>query len=137
MDYLVYIAHDAENLQFYLWLLDYTKRFEDLPASEKALSPEWKTNNARPAFGRGVTATTIEKNLPAVRVTEGSFYEDEDDTIQLTRETPSQRHSDDSSPQPSLKPTESYVPVSNSQTTQSLQSCRLLSSFPFLHVPSS
>lgn len=42
MDYLKYVSHDAENLQFYLWLKDYTKRFNELKASEKMLSPEWK-----------------------------------------------------------------------------------------------
>jgi hypothetical protein len=42
MDYLKYVSHDAENLQFYLWLQDYTKRFNELKASEKSLSPEWK-----------------------------------------------------------------------------------------------
>lgn len=41
MDYLVYVSRDAENLQFLLWLRDYTKRFSDLPQSEAALSPEW------------------------------------------------------------------------------------------------
>lgn len=41
MDFLKYIEHSAENLQFYMWFKDYIKRFEDLPASEKALSPEW------------------------------------------------------------------------------------------------
>jgi hypothetical protein len=42
MDYLVYVEHDAENLQFYLWLQDYTKRFEeDLKPEEQKLSPEW------------------------------------------------------------------------------------------------
>ncbi|KAF2149532.1 hypothetical protein K461DRAFT_281915 [Myriangium duriaei CBS 260.36] len=39
----MYIEHDAENLQFYLWCRDYTERFEKLPASEKALSPEWSS----------------------------------------------------------------------------------------------
>ena len=39
MDYLVYIAHDAENLQFYLWYRDYVKRFNRLRENEKALSP--------------------------------------------------------------------------------------------------
>jgi hypothetical protein len=43
MDYLVYVVHDAENLQFYLWLKDYTKRFGELKTEEQALSPEWKT----------------------------------------------------------------------------------------------
>ena len=41
MDYLVYVAHDAETLQFYLWLQDYTKRFQSLKSDEKALSPVW------------------------------------------------------------------------------------------------
>ncbi|EON66761.1 hypothetical protein W97_06009 [Coniosporium apollinis CBS 100218] len=41
MDYLLYVSFDAENLQFYLWLHDYTKRFNALKKEEKALSPEW------------------------------------------------------------------------------------------------
>ncbi|KAK7705749.1 hypothetical protein SLS57_009949 [Botryosphaeria dothidea] len=42
MDYLVYVTHDAENLQFYLWLQDYTERFNALKPDRKTLSPEWK-----------------------------------------------------------------------------------------------
>ncbi|KAL1623004.1 hypothetical protein SLS56_008481 [Neofusicoccum ribis] len=42
MDYLVYVTHDAENLQFYLWLQDYTQRFNALKPERKALAPEWK-----------------------------------------------------------------------------------------------
>lgn len=42
MDYLVYVTHDAENLQFYLWLQDYTERFDALKPDRKTLSPEWK-----------------------------------------------------------------------------------------------
>ena len=41
MDYLVYVSHDAENLQFWLWLQDYTKRFYAAPRSEQVLSPPW------------------------------------------------------------------------------------------------
>ena len=41
MDYLVYVSRDAENLQFLLWLRDYTKRFSELADAETALSPEW------------------------------------------------------------------------------------------------
>ncbi|TVY83806.1 hypothetical protein LSUE1_G001217 [Lachnellula suecica] len=41
MDYLVYIEHDAENLQFFLWYKDYCRRFDALPEKEKALSPAW------------------------------------------------------------------------------------------------
>ncbi|KAF1999091.1 hypothetical protein P154DRAFT_577244 [Amniculicola lignicola CBS 123094] len=41
MNYLKYIELAAENLQFFLWHRDYTKRFNSLPESERVLSPEW------------------------------------------------------------------------------------------------
>ncbi|KAF2994911.1 hypothetical protein E8E13_000136 [Curvularia kusanoi] len=41
MNFLKYIELSAENLQFFLWYRDYSKRFNELPASEKVLSPEW------------------------------------------------------------------------------------------------
>lgn len=41
MNYLKYIEHDAENLQFFLWYRDYCQRFDQLPATDKDLSPEW------------------------------------------------------------------------------------------------
>jgi hypothetical protein len=46
MDYLVYIEHNAENLQFYLWYKDYVRRFNALPENEKKLSPEWTPEKA-------------------------------------------------------------------------------------------
>jgi hypothetical protein len=44
MNYLKYVELDAENLQFFLWFRDYSRRFNELPDSEKALSPEWSAN---------------------------------------------------------------------------------------------
>ena len=41
MDYLVYVSHDAENLQFWLWIQDYTKRFYASSKSDQALSQPW------------------------------------------------------------------------------------------------
>ncbi|KAF3050520.1 hypothetical protein E8E11_008782 [Didymella keratinophila] len=41
MNFLKYIELSAENLQFFLWYRDYSKRFNELPESEKVLSPEW------------------------------------------------------------------------------------------------
>lgn len=41
MDYLVFVEYNAENLQFYLWYKDYSKRFDLLPGNEKVLSKEW------------------------------------------------------------------------------------------------
>ena len=45
MNYLIYVERSAENLQFYLWFKDYSKRFAALPPSEWALSPEWHEKN--------------------------------------------------------------------------------------------
>lgn len=46
MNYLIYIEHSAENLQFYLWYRDYLKRFNELPSNERALAPEWSKEQA-------------------------------------------------------------------------------------------
>ena len=43
MGYLLYVSHEAENLQFYLWLQDYTKSFDKLPQHEQVLSPPWNS----------------------------------------------------------------------------------------------
>jgi hypothetical protein len=41
MDFLKYIEHSAENLQFYLWFKDYEQRFNSAPDADRKLSPEW------------------------------------------------------------------------------------------------
>ena len=41
MNYLIYIERSAENLQFFLWYRDYTKRFAEASTSDIALAPEW------------------------------------------------------------------------------------------------
>lgn len=46
MNYLIYIEHAAENLQFYLWYRDYVKRFDNMPPSEHALAPVWTVEQA-------------------------------------------------------------------------------------------
>lgn len=46
MNYLIYIEHAAENLQFLLWYRDYTKRFSERPDSERALAPVWTAEQA-------------------------------------------------------------------------------------------
>ncbi|MCJ1308718.1 hypothetical protein MMC25_002372 [Agyrium rufum] len=65
LDYLIYIAHDAENLQFYLWFKDYSKRFEKLSKAEQALSPEWTAEES------AHTATIV----PNPRVSKRTIYE--------------------------------------------------------------
>lgn len=44
VNYLTYISHDVENLQFYLWMVDYYYRFRNAPKAEKALSSRWRPN---------------------------------------------------------------------------------------------
>jgi hypothetical protein len=51
MDYLVYIAFDAENLQFFLWYRDYVKRFNELKRNEQASSPAINTSFSKSAKG--------------------------------------------------------------------------------------
>lgn len=41
MNYLLYIEHAAENLQFFLWYRDYSKRFNEAKTSDIGLAPEW------------------------------------------------------------------------------------------------
>ncbi|KAM7209691.1 hypothetical protein V8F20_000094 [Naviculisporaceae sp. PSN 640] len=41
LNYLKYIEHSAENLQFFLWYRDYVKRFEEANTSDLALALEW------------------------------------------------------------------------------------------------
>lgn len=41
MDYLMYVEHSAENLQFYLWHQDYVRRFNKANTSDLAMAPEW------------------------------------------------------------------------------------------------
>lgn len=55
IDYLVYIEHNAENLQFFLWYRDYVRRFEALPENEKVLSPEWMPESSEvPDLSKGI-----------------------------------------------------------------------------------
>ena len=48
MNYLIYIEHAAENLQFFLWYRDYVSRFSALSNNEKALAPEWSQKEVEP-----------------------------------------------------------------------------------------
>lgn len=41
MNYLIYVEHAAENLQFFLWYRDYEKRFKTANSADLALAPEW------------------------------------------------------------------------------------------------
>ena len=51
MGYLLYVSHEAENLQFFLWLHDYKRRFNAASNAEQALSPPWDEDTLLQATG--------------------------------------------------------------------------------------
>lgn len=69
MDYLVYIEHNAENLQFLIWYKNYSKRFEELTPAEKALCPVY----IPPATE--LTGKDVDKTVTATRHTIASMME--------------------------------------------------------------
>jgi hypothetical protein len=48
MDYLIYVEHNAENLQFFLWYKDYCQRWEHYPERVRKLSPPWQFQKGAP-----------------------------------------------------------------------------------------
>ncbi|KAI6777853.1 uncharacterized protein J7T54_002751 [Emericellopsis cladophorae] len=72
MNYLVYIEHSAENLQFFLWYKDYCRRFEAIPASEKALAPEWTLAMHEDTVAK-IRKGTADKRRPEVDVAQQIF----------------------------------------------------------------
>jgi hypothetical protein len=55
VDYLQYVEHSAESLQFFLWYCDYVRRWSRLPPKEKALAPLWEPDQAVEPESRFIT----------------------------------------------------------------------------------
>lgn len=71
MNYLLYVEHAAEHLQFFMWFRGYVQRFDALVASEKALSPEWTLQNQKAALEEWKkTQANIQKQQPSTAATE-------------------------------------------------------------------
>ncbi|KAF2839878.1 hypothetical protein M501DRAFT_932495 [Patellaria atrata CBS 101060] len=66
MNYLKYIELSAENLQFYLWHRDYTKRFAALPENEQVLSKEWTIEQAEAEAHAAQSNASKKKLSPTV-----------------------------------------------------------------------
>ena len=79
MNFLKYIELSAENLQFFLWYRDYSKRFDELPASEKALSPEWtgSINSSGEASKLTVQKAQPEAHPDALAILDGTDFDSE------------------------------------------------------------
>lgn len=50
MNYLIYIEHSAENLQFFLWYRSYVSRFESADTVDLVLAPEWTQDMQNETF---------------------------------------------------------------------------------------
>lgn len=52
MNYLIYIEHSAENLQFLLWYRSYLERFPKANTADLDLAPEWTQEMQDDAFAQ-------------------------------------------------------------------------------------
>ncbi len=78
MNYLTYIEHSAENLQFYLWYRDYAKRFAEAKTSDIGLAPVWTQSQHDAALQSAQIAATTQKRIikpEAVEIFGGSDFE--------------------------------------------------------------
>jgi hypothetical protein len=77
MNYLKYIEHAAENLQFFLWFHDYSARFNNLAEGERALSPEWTREQAEAEAASAAQQTrTKHANAEANVILQGTSFDD-------------------------------------------------------------
>jgi hypothetical protein len=70
MNYLTYIEHSAENLQFYLWYRDYAKRFAEAKTSDIGLAPVWTLSRHDAALQSAQIAATTQKRVIKPEVAE-------------------------------------------------------------------
>lgn len=75
MNYLKYIEHSAENLQFFLWYRSYVERFSLLPESEKVLSPEWTLSQAEAEAAAATAKGRKQLNPDVAQVFKGTDFE--------------------------------------------------------------
>lgn len=77
MNYLIYVEHAAENLQFYLWFKDYEKRFQAASTRATALAPEWTRAMDEDAVAkiRKEHAEKMQRESQAARIFKGTDFE--------------------------------------------------------------
>ncbi|MCJ1282876.1 hypothetical protein MMC26_002202 [Xylographa opegraphella] len=128
MDYLVYVAYDAENLQFYLWHEEYTKKFNALPEAVKCLSPKWEASMLSPSFGRAVAGRIPESAAISSDSKEmGTFYNDG------SSDSPTSATSPAHSPHPFTKEQELVVSGMSTKDEPDWEACRFHSLVIFNH----
>ncbi|KAL2209041.1 hypothetical protein CC79DRAFT_1341463 [Sarocladium strictum] len=84
MNYLVYIEHSAENLQFFLWFRDYEKRFRAADTRDLSLAPEWTQAMEDDAVAK-MRRMNVEKMRPdpkAANIFKGTDFEKQGQELQ-------------------------------------------------------
>ncbi|EPS38141.1 hypothetical protein H072_8117 [Dactylellina haptotyla CBS 200.50] len=76
LNYLRFIEHSPEHLEFYLWHEDYVKRFDALTEEEKARSPAWEST--KPAVPGKETSSAVSTIRSTSTVSRGSSFDDKD-----------------------------------------------------------
>lgn len=74
MNYLIYIEHAAENLQFFLWYREYARRFSELPPNERALAPEWTAEQAETDANQTATGSKQQVSADIAAVFKGTDF---------------------------------------------------------------
>lgn len=77
MNYLVYVEHAAENLQFWLWYKDYAKRFNAAATADVGLAPVWTQSMQDDVVAR-IRKEYAEKRRPepqAAKIFKGTDFE--------------------------------------------------------------
>ncbi|KAI0011388.1 hypothetical protein F4779DRAFT_637232 [Xylariaceae sp. FL0662B] len=77
MNYLIYIEHSAENLQFFLWYRDYVKRFSEVNSSDIHLAQEWTQAMEDETLAKiqKEAADNMKKESKAADIFKGSDFE--------------------------------------------------------------
>lgn len=83
MNYLLYIEHSAENLQFYLWYRDYVRRFNDAGTSDITLAPEWTPAMEEEVLAKinKEVASNLKDEPQAADIFKGTDFENTNDQI--------------------------------------------------------
>lgn len=83
MNYLKYIERAPENLQFFLWLRSYKKRFQEANTLDLALSPEWTTTMQDAAIEDARSKAKVPKGPPssASAIFKGTDFASDDKRI--------------------------------------------------------
>lgn len=113
MNYLIYIEHAAENLQFFLWYRDYVTRFNLLPANEQALAPSWSIEKLEAEMSSpmgGATGVKAQISAETAEVFKGTGFA-----------SPSSNIMDLKSPNPFSTPTRTSLAETENITPSTVQ----------------